>query len=135
MLFAGFDLEHHDLFLLSSLLALLLVAGLIYQNRKSVNWLVILGLILPFVGSIIVSFNQNIYVDRYFIFASAFFAVLIAAVIWRIPKSFARGIVVTGFTIVSLIAFHNNWRDLKTEKKTRHASGSANHKRTGKTRG
>ena len=96
----------------ASVVALIII---IYYFRKVVNfnkWLVLSGAIVPFVCAIAVSLKTNLYLDRYFVFASLFFTILIAHALWQIPKAARRWGLIILLSAATLFAFFKNWQKL-----------------------
>jgi mannosyltransferase len=98
--------------LLSTIISLLLVWYFIKKYKEPEKWLVVLGLVIPFLAAIVLSLKSNIYLDRYFVFASLSFSILIALALNAIPKLGYRRLLISAFIIISLFAFWKNWKDL-----------------------
>lgn len=111
MIFGGQGIRHLIL-IIASLVAIYAVIYFIRSIKSDNKWLIVLGLLIPFILSIALSVQTAIYLDRYFVFASLFFTILIAVVVDRIPSFQTRNII-TGILIAMIIfAFFKNWYDL-----------------------
>lgn len=63
--------------------------GLEHEQPK---WMVISGLVVPFVLAIILSFKQSIFLERYFIFAALFYTMAITVWIWTFRSKTVRAV-------------------------------------------
>lgn len=97
---------------LSTAVAIVLVGYFIRRYKDQEKWLVVFGLVVPFLAAILLSLRSDIYLDRYFVFASLWFSILIALAFASIPKFGIRRAIVIIFVIISLYAFWKNWQDL-----------------------
>ncbi len=116
---------------IATLAAITLVVYFIRKYKEQEKWLVVSGLVIPFVAAIGLSFMNDIYLDRYFVFASLSFAVLIALTLAATPKLWLRRSLIVIFLLMSTYAFWQNWKvmDVKdagssTVKKPGMAAGS-----------
>jgi 4-amino-4-deoxy-L-arabinose transferase-like glycosyltransferase len=116
MIFGGGGNDHITL-VITTLLAVALLIYFFRENKTPVRWLVLLGVAVPFIASLLLSFKQAIYLDRYFVFASLFFTILIAATLFLVPKYTTKRTLTTIFLVVSLALFFKNWNDLGNGKK------------------
>lgn len=111
MVFGGQGNDHITL-AIAALVALVIVIYFFRETKPPVRWFIVLGVLVPFMGAFLLSFKQAIYLDRYFVFASLYFTVLIAATLFLVPKYTTRRSLTVVFVVVSLILFFKNWRDL-----------------------
>jgi hypothetical protein len=58
------------------------------------------------------SLRQAIYLDRYFVFASLFFSILVGLAILHLARPMWRRIFITFLVVFSLVAFFKNWQNL-----------------------
>ncbi len=111
MLFGGQGNDHLTLAVIT-LITLVIFYFFFTKSAPANRWIVLLSLTVPFIGAVLLSFKQAIYLDRYFVFASLFFSILIAAVIYLVPKFSTRKLLSWVFVIFSLLMFFKNWQDL-----------------------
>lgn len=116
MTFGSQDAKHFTL-LVATLVALGVVYFFYKKNQETPRYLVLLGLFVPFVGSILISLRTAIFLERYFVFAGLFYIISIAVFILQIPRFPVRRSLATILVIVSLVMFFKNWRDLDISKK------------------
>lgn len=116
MLFGGQGIRHLILGI-ATIVALVTIYYFIKRARGDAKWLVFFGLIVPFVLSIALSVQTAIYLDRYFVFASLFFTILVAVALDQIPGYQARN-VLTGILVAMIVfAFFKNWSDMGIQGK------------------
>jgi mannosyltransferase len=111
MMFGGQGNDHTTLFF-TALFAVILLIYFFRETKPPIRWFVVLGVAIPFVAAIGLSFKQAIYQDRYFVFASLFFTILIAATLFLVPKYTTRRTLTVLFAVLSLVLFFKNWNDL-----------------------
>lgn len=111
MVLGGQGTGHLNL-IIGLVIGIIFVAYFIKKVKAEGKWLVLLGLIVPFVGALLLSFKQAIYLDRYFVFASLFFTILIAMALHQLPRFAVRRTAISLFVIILLVAFFKNWQDL-----------------------
>jgi mannosyltransferase len=116
MLFGGQGIRHLTL-LVATIVALVAIYYFVRKVKSDNKWLVLFGLLVPFVLSIAVSVQNAIYLDRYFVFASLFFTIIIAVVIDRIPSYQTRNIVAGLLIAMMIFAFFKNWYDMGIDTK------------------
>jgi uncharacterized membrane protein len=101
---------------IATVIAISLTVYLIRAYRERAKWLVVLSVVVPFASAILLSMVNDIYLDRYFVFASTFFSVLIALAFAAIPKAGIRNTLVILFACISLAAFWQNWQDMDVKE-------------------
>ncbi|MEJ0021220.1 MAG: glycosyltransferase family 39 protein [Candidatus Doudnabacteria bacterium] len=111
MAFGGQGNDHITL-IITTLVAVAVIIYFFRETKPPVRWLIVLSVAVPFIASLLLSFKQAIYQDRYFVFASLFFTILIAATLFLVPKYTTRRTLTLLFAVFSLIIFFKNWRDL-----------------------
>jgi mannosyltransferase len=111
MSFGGQGMDHWTL-AISAIVALVIVYYFYRETKPPIRWMVILGLTVPFVGALLVSFKQAIYQDRYFVFTSLYMTILIACALFLLPKYTTRRNLTILFAAFSLFIFFKNWHDL-----------------------
>ncbi len=87
------------------------------KNKPVAKWLICLLFIIPFIGAGILSIKTSIYLDRYFIFVSAFYIILISSAILKIEKKAVRNALIIILILGSVIANIYNWNNLKIQEK------------------
>lgn len=99
----------------------LLVAGLVYwyyrKTQEPAKLLIVSGLLIPFVGAVLISVKTAIFLDRYFVFAGVFLLIILSGGVWAIPAPKIRRALATAVVIVTLLAFFKNWSDLDIKSK------------------
>ena len=102
----------HITLAIATLVGLGVLVVFIRQIKAAEKWLVLLGLVIPFLCSIALSLQTAIYLDRYFVFASLFFTIIIAAVIDLIPVPRTRQFLASLLVVLMIFAFFKNWSDM-----------------------
>lgn len=111
MAFGGIGNDHITLSVVT-IAALVVLYFYFKQVKENIRWLVALGVFVPLAVSLLLSFRQAIYQDRYFVFASLYFTILIACVIYFVPKYTTRRWLTILFALFSVFIFFKNWNDL-----------------------
>ena len=111
MIFGGQGNDHLTLIVIL-IVAIFVIYYFFKETKPPIRWLIISGVAIPFLAAILLSFKQAIYLDRYFVFASLFFTILIAAALFYVPKYTTRRTLTIVFALISLILFFKNWQDL-----------------------
>ncbi len=111
MTFGGQGNDHTTL-LFATLVALVIIYNFFKETKPPIRWFVILSVAVPFLAAILLSFKQAIYQDRYFVFTSLFFTILIAAALFLVPKYSTRRTLTIIFAAFSIFLFFKNWNDL-----------------------
>jgi uncharacterized membrane protein len=111
MAFGGQGNDHITL-AVTTLVAIGVFIYFFRATKPPIKWIIVLSVAVPFVASLLLSFKQAIYQDRYFVFASLYFTILIAAAVFMVPKYTTRRTLTILFTIFSLVIFFKNWHDL-----------------------
>lgn len=111
MLFGGQGTSHRSALLVS--IGAVLVIGYFIKKVKNVHkWYVLFAVFIPFAAAVAISARTNLYLDRYFIFASLFFTILIAAALFEIPRLTWRLLLIIALIGSSLYATRYNWLEL-----------------------
>lgn len=111
MMFGGQGINRLTL-IVATVVGIILVGYYLKKVKEPEKWLVLFGLIVPFVASVLLSIKTALYLDRYFVFASLFFSILIGLTFGQIEKFVVRKTMVALLIIVSLVAFAKNWNGL-----------------------
>ncbi len=111
MIFGGEGINRPTL-LITSMVTVGIIFYFFRETKLRTRWLIILSLLIPFAAAVGLSFKQAIYLDRYFVFASLYFSILLAGVIYLIPKYTTRRTLATIFVVVSVFVFFKNWEKL-----------------------
>jgi uncharacterized membrane protein len=94
----------------ASAVAVIALLYFLRRYREKEKWMVSLGVIVPFLAAIGLSLMNDIYLDRYFVFASLSFAILLGLAFSAVPKLWLRRALVILFIAGSLYAFGKNWQ-------------------------
>lgn len=116
MIFGGQGINRTVL-IIASVTTLLIIFYYFKRVKDFSKWLVLFGVLLPFLGAVTLSLKTNIYLDRYFVFASLFFVILVVQAFYQTPRIFWRRVLVTALLAMSLFAFFKNWADLGIKTK------------------
>ncbi|HEX9503182.1 MAG TPA: glycosyltransferase family 39 protein [Patescibacteria group bacterium] len=111
MMFGGQGNDHITLFF-AAIAGIVVMYYFFRETKPPIRWLIIFGVVVPFIAAVLLSFKQAIYQDRYFVFASLYFTIIIAATLFLVPKYTTRRTLTIVFAAVSLILFFKNWNDL-----------------------
>jgi mannosyltransferase len=111
MAFGGQGNDHYTL-AITALAGILVMIYFFRETKPPIRWMIIFGVVVPFVGALALSFKQAIYLDRYFVFASLYFTILIAATLFLVPKYTTRRTLTSIFAAMSIFLFFKNWNDL-----------------------
>ena len=87
------------------------------EKKQPAKWLIFFSLIVPFVIASIFSLKTSVYLDRYFIFVSAFYLIFIALGIFLIKNKFIKAIVAAAIILGCLHGFIYNWNSLDIKNK------------------
>ncbi len=104
----GQGINHPTLFI-ATLVSIVALIYFLVKRTEPQKWLVALGVIVPFLAAVVLSIKSNIYLDRYFVFASLSFSILIALAISTIPRPNLRRLLAGVFVLMSLYVFWKNW--------------------------
>ncbi len=102
----------HLTLLVAAIAAVIVTVYFFRETKPPIRWLIVFGVAIPFIGALLLSFKQAIYLDRYFVFASLYFTIMIAASLFLMPKYTTRRTLTVIFAAVSIILFFKNWQDL-----------------------
>lgn len=112
---------------LLTLMMIIIIATIIYaliKNKTPAKWLTFSLLIVPFIAAIGMSLKTSIYLDRYFIFVSAFYIILICSAILEVKNKFIRNTLIIVTILGSLAGFTHYWNDLNIKEKPGMAGAS-----------
>lgn len=119
-LMTGSGISSSDDKLILAILTVIIVVAIIYalkKNKTFAKWLNFLLLVVPFMGAIILSIKTSIYLDRYFVFVSAFFIVFICGAILKIKNVVIKNSLIVLTILISVCFFVSNYKNLEIEKK------------------
>ncbi len=114
MAFGGQGNDHTTLFF-AAIVAIIVVIYFFKETKPPIRWFIMLGVAVPFIAALLLSFQRAIYQDRYFVFTSVFFTILIAAALFLLPKYTTRRTLTIIFTVISIVLFFKNWQDLNVK--------------------
>lgn len=114
MAFGGQGIRNSVL-LIATIVSILSIFYFLKKVRSFQKWHVFFGLLIPFVAAILISLRTNLYLDRYFVFASLYFVILLVAAAmqfkrWKIP-------ILILLAAASIYTFFKNWSDLGIKDK------------------
>jgi mannosyltransferase len=102
---------------IAAFISLFLIYKIIKKEINNYKWLVLLCTLVPFVGAVLLSLKQSIYLDRYFLFAALFYSVAVAIFIFGIQRQKLKYALFIIIVLVSLINWVKFWKDLGIENK------------------
>lgn len=103
--------------ILVTIFTLFFLYKLIKKEVRFEKWLVILGLLLPFIGAVLLSIKQSIFLDRYFIFASLFYSIALVLFILDIKNKTISYSLLAILIAVNLYNWQQNWKNMNIEQK------------------
>ncbi|MEK7651627.1 MAG: glycosyltransferase family 39 protein [Patescibacteria group bacterium] len=107
---------------IASLFTIFLVYRVIKKEKSIYKWLALLGTIVPFLGALLLSLKQSIYLDRYFLFAALFYTILLCLFIFELPnKKLKYGIYIL-MVGISLLNWWGFWSSMDIKHKAGMAS-------------
>lgn len=111
MTFGGQGINHTTL-IISTLVTLFILLYYVFKTSGIAKWHIFYGLTIPFVGALLLSLKTAIYLDRYFVFASLYLAILLSITMQNIGAKKLKTLLVILLVFASLFAFFKNWKDL-----------------------
>ena len=111
MVFGGTGINRPTLFV-ATIVAILILIYFIRKIKMQEKWLLVLGLVIPFLAAIALSYQTAIYLDRYFVFASMFLAMILGISILQIEKLKLRKGLAWIAVLVTIFVFYKNWTEL-----------------------
>lgn len=110
---------------IASLFTLFLIYRVIKKEKTMYKWLALSGTIIPFLGALLLSLKQSIYLDRYFLFAALFYTILLCLFIFELPnKKLKYGIYVLMLGI-SVYNWWGFWSSMDIQHKTGMSSAAS----------
>jgi uncharacterized membrane protein len=101
------------------------IISVLKKKKQPAKWLIFFSLIIPFVIASIFSLKTSVYLDRYFIFVSAFYLIFIALGIFLIKNKFIKAIIAAIIIFGCLYGFIYNWNSLDIKNKQGMAGAAA----------
>ncbi|MDB4940040.1 MAG: hypothetical protein JWO40_465 [Candidatus Doudnabacteria bacterium] len=117
---SGADTAKHSIqitLVIAALFSLFLIYRIIKKEQSKFKWLVLLCFIVPFIGAVLLSIKQSIYLDRYFLFAALFYSVALAMFIFEVQRVKLRYALFAILILVSLINWVKFWQQLDVSNK------------------
>ncbi len=111
-----------------AVLMLIISAVIIFvlkKKKQPAKWLIFFSLIIPFVIASIFSLKTSVYLDRYFIFVSAFYLIFIALGIFLVKNKFTKTVIAAAIILGCLCGFIYNWNSLNIQNKPGMAGAAA----------
>lgn len=99
------------------ILGIIAVIYFLLKAKTFSKWLVFLLLLVPFLLAVLMSFRTSVYLDRYFVFASVFYLIILAVATFFIKNKKVAGILTAFFLILSFTSFTYNWAVLDVKNK------------------
>ena len=111
--------------IIAALFTLFLLYRVIKKEKTIYKWLALSGTIIPFLGALLLSLKQSIYLDRYFLFAALFYTILLCLFIFELPnKKLKYGIYVLMLGI-SMYNWWGFWSSMDIQHKTGMSSAAS----------
>jgi mannosyltransferase len=111
MAFGGQGINRPTL-VIATVVSLAVLAYFVYKVQNWQKWMIALGLVVPFLGALALSMKTAIYLDRYFVFASLFFSIMLALAFAQLERKTFRNLLIAAFIGASVFAFFKNWKDM-----------------------
>jgi uncharacterized membrane protein len=125
---AGLSVDSSKFGYILIILMIIISAVIIFvlkEKKQPAKWLIFFSLIIPFVIASIVSLKTSVYLDRYFIFVSAFYLIFIALGIFLIKNKFIKAIIAAAIILGCLYGFIYSWNSLDIKNKLGMAGAAA----------
>ncbi len=94
------------------------IISVLKKKKQPAKWLIFFSLIIPFAIASIFSLKTSVYLDRYFIFVSAFYLIFIALGIFLIKNKFIKAVIAAIIILGCLYGFVHNWESLDIKNKS-----------------
>ena len=111
--------------IVASLFTLFLIYRVIKKEKTIYKWLALSGTIIPFLGALLLSFKQSIYLDRYFLFAALFYTILLCLFIFELPNKKLKYSIYFLMVAISIFNWWFFWSSMDIQHKTGMASASS----------
>lgn len=102
----------HAILITTTLVAALLLLYFVRRVSNFNKWQVVLGLLMPFAGAIALSFQSDIYLDRYFVFAGLYFTIMVFMALYHLPYAVLRYAGISLLLVFSVYATLKNNAEL-----------------------
>jgi hypothetical protein len=102
-----------------------IIVSVLKKKKQPAKWLIFFSLIIPFAIASIFSFKTSVYLDRYFIFVSAFYLIFIALGIFLIKNKFTKTVISSIIILGCVCGFIYNWNSLDIKNKSGMAGAAA----------
>jgi len=96
-----------NVLVIATVLSLVLLVYYIRRTVEKEKWMMALGLLVPF--AVTVTLYKDVYLDRYFVFASLYMSIMVAGALYTVSKPNLRRVMVLAFVGLSLYYFINSW--------------------------
>jgi mannosyltransferase len=94
------------------LIALYVLYRAIRKTIQFEKWLIVLGLVIPFIGSALLSLKQSIFLDRYFLFAGIFYTIIVAMFLATLNNKTLKYVLTISIVGLGLFNYSKNWREM-----------------------
>ncbi|OGE76919.1 MAG: hypothetical protein A3C85_01265 [Candidatus Doudnabacteria bacterium RIFCSPHIGHO2_02_FULL_48_21] len=123
MIFGGTGVRNSVL-VIATLVTLLIFFYVIKKSSNFYKWFVVASVLMPVAAAVLLSLKTDIYLDRYFVFASSFFSLLVMLALWHIGKRAIQIPLVVIFLGAMTYAFFGNWQVMDIKGKPGMAAAS-----------
>ncbi len=103
------------LIILASILTGWIICKIIEKRTEPEKWLVLLGLIVPFVGALALSVKQSIFLERYFLFAALFYTIALVIYIYEFNFFLMRWLLISVLVVLWLANGYAQTKDLNIQ--------------------
>ena len=101
------------------------IISVLKKKKQPAKWLIFFSLIIPFITASVFSLKTSVYLDRYFIFVSAFYLIFIALGIFLIRNKFIKAVIAAAIILGCLCGFICSWNSLDIKNKSGMAGAAA----------
>jgi len=116
------DTLARTLLILGTLFVLFVLVMVAIKEKRKEKWLVILGLVVPFILALLMSLKQSIFLERYFLFAELFFTIALAVWIFSFKSKTVKVVL---SCIVAATMFWYSYANAKSLDAAAHPGMSA----------
>ncbi|MBL8030074.1 MAG: glycosyltransferase family 39 protein [Candidatus Doudnabacteria bacterium] len=110
--------------LVVTLITISLVIWFIKKTSIFHKWLVLFGILAPFMGSLLFLLlarlkgsSSSVYLVRYFLYTSAFFSSLVALWLIQLKYKWLAAVLLLSYLVLNLAAYVSYWKDLKISER------------------
>jgi len=111
MIFGGTGIRN-SILAIATVVTLIILVRVIRRTTNVYKWFVILSVVIPVLAAVALSLRTDIYLDRYFVFASLFFTILVLLAINSLSRPVLRWGLAVLLVASMTFAFFKNWQEL-----------------------